>query len=133
MGKNDFGNQANQLLCSREKTAAIDCPHCCACIDIPGDAEPTRYLSEVPSPQVASFNVRRLTWSTRVDFCARNLPLTTLAAFFARAFPDEVYLPGAKVYATVSNQLDGVTLSQVAAASGLISKDAQPDLPSLRR
>jgi len=110
------------LICSREKSGAINCPGQCACIEIiAGDPEPHRYICQARSTGASDFNVRRLSWSTRVDFCARNLPLTTLAAFFECAFPNQVSVPGARVYATVSNDLDDVTLAEVAKMAGLLT------------
>jgi hypothetical protein len=111
------------LLCRREKSGAVRCPGRCACIDVPGDPEPHRYLSEAPLAGGEGLNVRRLAWSTQVDFCATSLPLTTFAAFLASAFPGQVYVPGEKVYASVSNELDGVTLAQVAREAGLCLSD----------
>lgn len=110
-------------LCPREKSGAVRCPGRCACFDVPGDPEPHRYLCELPSVSTDGPNVRRLEWDTRVDFCAKNLPLTTLAAFFARAFPDQVYVPGDRVYATVSTVADGATLAEIATATGLVRRD----------
>jgi len=120
-------DRAKSMLCPREKTGAVRCPGHCACIDVPGDPEPHRYLSETPGVDLVIFNAGRLTWSTQVDFCARNLPLTTLAAFLASAFPGQVYVPGAKVYAKLWIDLDGATLAQVATASGLLLKEPQGD------
>ncbi len=111
------------LPCSRDDTGSVGCPGRCACIDVAGDAEPHRYVCEAPAAQASDFNVRRLSWDTRVDFCASNLPLTTLAAFLERAFPDQVLVPGARVHATVSAELDGATLAEVARASGLLVAD----------
>ncbi|HEY8519414.1 MAG TPA: hypothetical protein VIN61_04995 [Gammaproteobacteria bacterium] len=118
------GAGLQRLVCVREKRGTVLCPGRCACIDIPGDPEPHRFLSAEPLPggaSLAAAREQRLAWSTKVDFCARNLPLTSLAAFLDRAFPGQVFLPGGKVHSSVTAEHDGVTLAELAAACGLVT------------
>ncbi|HEX7000010.1 MAG TPA: hypothetical protein VF322_17895 [Gammaproteobacteria bacterium] len=112
-----------RLVCVREKRGTVLCPGRCACIDIPGDPEPHRFLSAEPLAEGVPRAPREQTldWTTKVDFCARNLPLTSLAAFLDRAFPGQVFLPAGKVHATVTAEHDGVTLAELAAACGLVT------------
>lgn len=109
-------------VCSREKSGAIDCPGRCACIDVPGDPEPYRFISDAAllERDGGDLGARGLAWSTKVDFCARNLRLTTLATFLERAHPGEVFVPGSKLHSTVACELDGVTVAELAETAGLL-------------
>lgn len=129
---NEVHHRKTWLACPREKSGAISCPGRCACLDVPGDPEPHRFVCEPPFPGGGGEpNVQRLTWNTRVDFCARELPLKTLASFLAGAFPGQVYVPAEKIHSVVSSLLDGVTLADVARESGLvITEPSSSRLPS---
>ena len=120
----DSGNEYF-VPCIREKNRRIGCPGRCACVDIPGDRDPLRFLQATHPYEPSSAVASRLTWNTSIDFCAQNLPVTAFAAFLERAFPGQVFVPAAKVYATVSRHVDGETLADVAASIGLIARGAQ--------
>jgi hypothetical protein len=108
--------------CPRDETGMLNCPGHCACIDAPGYAGPCRFISGAAEPERAGGygGLEGLAWNARVDFCARDLPLVTLAAVFDRSFPGEVCVPAGRVYATVSKKLTQASLSEVAHALGLI-------------